>query len=239
QRGIAVTHSAVAIAPAVVEMTLLFILLSLRKVHTLDREMKAGAPWAALKNFGMGVELAGSRVGVVGAGYTGRGVIRRLVALDADVWVYDPYFSAEQASALGVRSVPLDELLSNCPIVTMQAPPTAETYRMIGARQLALLPDGAIFVNTARSHLVDQEALLAELQGGRIQAALDVFDQEPLPVDHPLRRLENVILTPHVAGASLQARFRQGKTMVEEIERYYAGETLRYQVTEAMLQSMA
>jgi phosphoglycerate dehydrogenase-like enzyme len=239
QRGVKVTHAAVAIAPAVVEMTVLLIMLCLRKVHTLDRQMKAGTPWAALKTLGMGRELAGSRVGVVGAGYTGRGVIRRLAALDAEVWVYDPYLRPEQAAALGVHSAALDDLLRSCPIVTMQAPPTAETYHMIGARELALLPDGAIFVNTARSHLVDQEALLAELQRGRIEAALDVFDEEPLPPDHPFRRLENVILTPHVAGASLQARLRQGSTVVDEIERFCAGEALRFGVTEAMLETMA
>ncbi|RIK43325.1 MAG: hydroxyacid dehydrogenase [Chloroflexi bacterium] len=239
ERGIAVTHAASAIAPAVAEMTLLLILLSLRQAHKLDRQLKAGGAWETSKTLGMGRELAGSRVGVVGAGYTGRCVIKLLAALDAEVWVYDPYLSAERAAELGVRPVALDELLANCPIVTLQAPPTQETYRMIGARELRLLQDGAIFINTARSHLVDQEALLAELRTGRIQAALDVFDQEPLPQEHPLRSLDNVILTPHVAGASRQARLRQGQTVVEEIERFLAGQPLRYRVTSDMLDTMA
>jgi phosphoglycerate dehydrogenase-like enzyme len=239
ERGIAVTHAAGAIAPAVAEMTILLILLSLRQVHKLDRQMKGGGDWAAGKTLGLGRELAGSRVGVVGAGYTGRCVIKLLAALAAEVWVYDPYLSAERAAELGVRTATLDELLASCPIVTLQAPPTQETYRMIGAHELRLLQDGAIFINTARSHLVDQEALLAELRSGRIQAALDVFDQEPLPPDHPLRRLENVILTPHVAGASRQARLRQGQAVVEEIGRFLAGEPLRYRVTGDMLATMA
>jgi phosphoglycerate dehydrogenase-like enzyme len=239
ERGIAVSHAAGAIAPAVAEMTILLILLSLRQVQTLDRQMKAGGDWAAGKTLGLGRELAGSRVGVVGAGYTGRCVIKLLTAHAAEVWVYDSYLSAEQAAALGVRMTALDELLVGCPIVTLQAPPTNETYHMIGVRELGLLQDGAIFINTARSHLIDQEALLAELRSGRIQAALDVFDQEPLPPDHPFRRLENVILTPHVAGATRQARLRQGQTTVEEIKRFLAGEPLRYQVIGAMLETMA
>jgi phosphoglycerate dehydrogenase-like enzyme len=237
--NIAVTHAAVAIAPAVAEMTLALILTSLRNIPRLDRWMKEGGAWAEGVTLGMGQELAGARVGVIGAGYTGRCVIRLLTALDAEVWVYDPYLTAEQASALGVRKTALDVLLAQCPIITMQAPPTAETHHMIAARELAMLQDGALFINTARSHLVDQEALLAVLRTGRIRAALDVFDQEPLPPDHPFRQLDNVLLTPHVAGASIQARLRQGRTVVEEIQRFLAGQPLRYGVTAEMLATMA
>ncbi|MFN8496000.1 MAG: hydroxyacid dehydrogenase [Caldilineaceae bacterium] len=238
-RGIAVTHAAVAIAPAVAEMTLLLILLSLRQVHKLDQAMKTGGPWEATKLIGMGQEIVGSRIGVVGAGYTGRCVIKLLTALEAEVWVFDPYLTIERAAELGVRKVDLDALLQQCPVVTMQAPPTTETYHIIGQRELSLLQDGAIFINTARAHLVDQDALLAELRTGRIQGALDVFDQEPLPLASPFRQLDNVIVTPHVAGASRQARLRQGQTMVDEVQRFLHGEPLRYQVAKAMLETMA
>lgn len=237
-RGIAVTHAAVAIAPAVVEMTILLILLALRQVDRYDRVLKSDG-WAAAKTLPLGEELAGQRVGVVGAGYTGRGVMRALCGLGAEVWVYDPYLTTAHATELGVRRAGLDELFVNCPIVTMQAPPTAETHHMVGAAQLARLRDGAIFINTARAYTVDQEALLAELQRGRIQAALDVYDQEPLPADSPFLQLENVILTPHIAGASVQARKRQGMTAVEEIERFFQGGELRYRVTAEMLATMA
>lgn len=232
-----VTHAAVAIAPAVAEMTVLLILLSLRQVHVQDRLLRAGATWNEAKYLGQ--ELAGQRVGVVGAGHTGRNVIRLLRAWGAEVWVADPYLEATTAAELGVTRASLDELFATCAIVTMQAPPTAETYRMITARHLAALPDGAIFVNTARSHTVDQTALLAELQRGRIRAALDVFDEEPLPADSPFLQLENVIVTPHIAGASQQARLRQGMVMVEEIERFARGEALRYAITGDMLPTMA
>jgi phosphoglycerate dehydrogenase-like enzyme len=239
-RGIAVTHAAGAIAPAVAEMTLTLILLCLRRVPQLDQMLKRGGEWNRAKEMGMGRELAGSRVGVVGAGYTGTCVIRLLNAFGAQVWAHDPYLSAERARELGVHPVStLDEIFRECPIVTLQAPPTPETHRMVGSEQLRLLRDGAIFINTARAHLVDEAALLAELRTGRFQAALDVFDQEPLPVESPFRQLDNVIITPHVAGASLQARQRQGQIIVEEIVSFFRDETLRYQVTGDMLDTMA
>src|SRR5690606_20938587 len=237
-RDIAVTHAASAIAPAVAELTLMLIMLSLRPVHKLDHMLKGGA-WSQAKNTSMGQEIAGQRVGVVGAGYTGRCVIRLLRAVGAEVWAYDPYLTDERAAELGVRKVDLNTLLAECPIVTLQAPPTKETYHMISAPQLALLQDGAVFINTARAHLVDQDAMLAELQTGRFVAALDVFDPEPLPDDSPFRKLDNVILTPHIAGASKQARIRQGNIIVDEIERFFTGEALQYRVTRDMLDIMA
>jgi phosphoglycerate dehydrogenase-like enzyme len=175
----------------------------------------------------------------LGAGYTGRALIRLLRALDCEVWAYDPYLDDTRAAELGVEKHDLDDLLSNCPIVSCQLPTTEETHHMIGGRELALLQDGAILTNTARAWVMDQDALLAELQTGRIQAALDVFDPEPLPLDSPFRDLENVILTPHVAGASIQARHLQGQVMVAEIRRFLAGEPLQFEVTGDMLSTMA
>ena len=239
ERRVAVTHAAAAIAPAVAEMSLLLTLLMLRDAHRMDRRLKEGRPWAEAQGDGLGEELAGARVGVIGAGHTGRCFIRLLAALGAEVWVSDPYLSDERARELGVCKVELERLLAGCRIVSLQAPSTPETYHMLGARELGLLADGAVLINTARSWLVDPQALLAELERGRIRAALDVFDEEPLPADHPLRRLENVFLTPHVAGATAQARRRQGRIVVEEIARFLAGEPLRYPVTRAMLDTMA
>lgn len=238
ERGIAVTHAASAIAPAVAEMSLLLIMLLQRRAHEHDRLLKAGEAWPSSR-LPLGEEIAGRRVGVVGAGYTGRHAINLLRAFGAEVWVYDPYLPAPLAAELEVRRAGLDELLSACPVITLQAPSTPETHHMIGRRELGLLQDGAILVNTARSWLIDQEALLAELVSGRIRAALDVFDEEPLPADSPLRRLDNVVLTSHIAGATVQARERQGQTVVDELQRFLSGEPLRYPVTLEMLDVMA
>ena len=238
ERGITVSHVASAIAPAVAEMSLTLTLMLLRRAHELDPLVRTGE-WNRARELGMGGELAGRRVGVVGAGYTGRSFIKMLRALEAEVWVYDPYLSAERAEELGVRKVELDELFAGCSVVSIQAPSTPETHHMIGARQLALMPDGAIFINTARSWVVDYDALLEELRRGRIRAALDVFDAEPLSPDHPLCKLDNVFLTPHVAGATKEARRRQGRFVVEELTRFFSGQPLKYPVTLEMLSRMA
>ena len=236
-RGIAVTHSAAAMAPAVAEMSMLLILLCLRQVHRQDRALHDGATWDEAHIVGR--ELIGQRVGVVGAGHTGRAVIRLLTGWGAQVVVHDPYLSADRAAEWGVTRAGLDELFATCPIVTMQAPPTDETYHMVGAAQLALLQDGAVFVNTARSHTVDQDALVAELRRGRIQAALDVYDQEPLPLDSPFRQLDNVVLTPHVASATTQCYERMGAIVTDEVAAFLRDGTLRYRVTADMLPTMA
>ena len=255
ERNIVVTHAAPAIAPAVAEMALLLTLLLLRRAYLADQMLKSGRPWQSARSLELGqqpgappmsqqamrlgYELVGLRVGVIGAGYTGRSFIELLVALNAEIWVYDPYLDQQWAAEMGVRQVSLDDLLANCPVVSLQAPVTEETYHMIGARELGLLMDGAALVNTARAPLVDPDALLAELKTGRIQVALDVFHQEPLPEDSPFRRLENVVLTPHIAGATVQGRHRQGQLIVDEIARFLAGEPLHYQVTGGMLATMA
>jgi phosphoglycerate dehydrogenase-like enzyme len=238
-RGIRVTHAASAIAPAVAEMSLLLLLLLLRRPHRMDSDLRRGRGWAEAREIAMGQELSGLRVGVLGAGYTGRCFIEMLRPLGAEVWVYDPYFTEADALGMGVTKAGLDEMLSECKAISLQAPVTSETYHMIGARELGLLQDGAVLVNTARSAVIDEAALVAALESGRIRAALDVFDEEPLPADHPLLKLNNAFLTPHVAGATSQARERQGQTVVDEIRRYVETRTLRYEVTRDMLRIMA
>jgi phosphoglycerate dehydrogenase-like enzyme len=230
-RGISVTHAAVALAPAVAEMAMLLVMLGLRHVQRYDRALKSGSAWEGQKAFGPPFELRGQRVGVISASYVGRHFIALMRAMECDIWVYDPYLTDEQATTLGVTRVPLHDLMAQCPIVSIHAPSTPETHRMLGQAEFALMPDSALLINTARSWMTDEDALLAELRTGRIAAALDVFDTEPLPLDSPFRQLDNVILTPHVAGASVQARFRQGETIVAELMRFFSGEALAFEVT--------
>lgn len=230
ERGIAVTSSAVALAPAVAEFALLLVFLGLRPVHRYERSMRKG-DWDGPKVYGPGQEFVGQRIGVIGASYVGRHFIGLARGLGAEVWVYDPYLSPEEAATLGVRQTDLHHLMAHCPVVSIHAPTTPQTHHMIGGDELRLMPDNALLVNTARSWVVDQDALLAELKTGRIRAALDVFDQEPLPSDSPLRQLDNVVVTPHIAGATVQARFRQGDVVVAELRRFFAGESLHHEIT--------
>jgi len=222
ERGVAVSHAASIIADAVCEYALCLMLMGLRRPHEMSAAMKAGTPWRQAAFHGART-LAGRVVGVVGAGYVGRRVIGLLRAFGAVVLVYDPY-------AKDVPTVGLDELFERAEIVTLHAPITHETRQMVKASHLARLRDGALFLNVGRSWVVDQDALLAELRKGRFWAALDVFDEEPLPGDSPFVGLPNVLVTPHQAGHTLDTEARQGAAMVDEVERFLRGEPLAHQI---------
>jgi len=183
--------------------------------------------------------LGACTIGIVGAGYVGLKVIHLLQAFGSTVLVFDPTVSPARAADLGVELRSLDDLLSSSDIVSLHAPVLPVTRGMIGAAQLARLRDGALFINSARAALVDEADLLSELQSGRINAALDVFETEPLPPDSPFRSLPNVILSPHAAGHTSDTYLRQGMAMVEEVGQYLRGEPLTYEVSAEMLPTMA
>jgi phosphoglycerate dehydrogenase-like enzyme len=126
--------------------------------------------------------------------------------------------------------LPLDRVIAEADILSNHAPITPETRHMVRARELALLKDGAILINSARAWAIDQDALLDEIRSGRIWAVLDVFEPEPLPDDSPLRALPNVFLTPHRAGHTVETLARQGQEAVEEVARFFAGEPVRRRV---------
>jgi phosphoglycerate dehydrogenase-like enzyme len=231
ERGVQVSHTAAVIAEAVAEFVIAQMLLCLRYPHDLDRAMKDGTPWNTVKEHGITGRLLGSQtVGVIGTGRVGRAVIQLLRAYGCRILAYDPLLSEADAATLGVEARALDDLCAAADIVTLHAPVLPETHGMIGAAQLARLRDGTIFINDARAVLVDNTALARELSSGRIVAALDVFDPEPLPANSPLRQLPNVILAPHVAGSTRESNLRQGQAMVEELARFVTGQPLRYAI---------
>lgn len=236
RRGLRITQAGQAMAEPVAEVSLAFTLSMLHRIQRFDHQMHAGA-WRNVVPPQHG--LTASRIGVVGASRTGVEYIRMLVALRAhEVVVHDPYLTDERAAELGVRRTTLDELLRTSRVVALHAPTLPETHHMIGARELALMPDGAALINTARSWLVDTAALLDELRTGRIDAALDVFDEEPLPPDNPFRGLPNVLLTPHQAAATVECYFEMGEITINEIEHYASGRPLQYELTQAALARM-
>lgn len=234
-----VSHAAGVIADAVAEYVIAAALMALRELDHIDREMRGGWEWYDLRSRFPGRLLGAQTVGVVGAGYVGRTVIGLLRAFGTRILVFDPILTEEQASELGVELTSLEDLLASSDIVSLHAPVLPETRGMIGARELALLRDDTIFINSARSALIDEDALVEELKGGRIRAVLDVFDTEPLPADSVFRTLPGTRISPHVAGHSLETHRRQGQAMVDEIKRFLDGEQLQHEVTQGMLASMA
>ncbi|MFK4791016.1 hydroxyacid dehydrogenase [Microbacterium sp. ZW T5_56] len=237
--GIRVSQTGAAMARPVAEVSLTFTLSLLHRVHRLDHAMHAGAGWEAAVQPGAQHEIGGCPITVVGASRTGRSYLSLLRALGAEPLLVDPTIDAAEAASLGARLVDLDEGMSAARIVALHAPSLPQTHHMIGARELRLMRDGAGLVNTARSWLVDEEALLAEVTTGRIDAAIDVFDQEPLPLDHPFRSLDNVLLTPHRAAGTVEGRLHQGRIVADEVEAYLADRPLQHTVTREQIATMA
>ncbi|MFF0344659.1 hydroxyacid dehydrogenase [Kribbella sp. NPDC004875] len=235
RRDIRITQAGQAMARPVAEVSLAFTLSMLHRIHRFDHAMHRGA-WREDEPPQHG--LPASRIGVVGASRTGLEYLKMLVALGAEVVVHDPYLTDGRAAELGVRRLPLDDLLRTSRVVALHAPTLPETHHLIGARELALMADGTSLVNTARSWLVDTAALLTELKSGRLDAALDVFDEEPLPADSPFRSLPNVLLTPHQAAATVECYLEMGTITAGEIEHYAAGRPLEHELTEAALARM-
>jgi phosphoglycerate dehydrogenase-like enzyme len=167
-------------------------------------------------------------VGLIGCGIIGRRLLELLAPFRCKVYVHDPYVPRELADIYDVTFTTLDHVMELSDVVICLAPITPATKGMIGARELALLQDEAVFVNVSRGAIVQTDALIEELRRGRIVACLDVFDPEPIPVDSPVRDLPNVFLTPHLAGVTAAGGPRFFRLMVDELERFFAGHETRY-----------
>jgi phosphoglycerate dehydrogenase-like enzyme len=234
RRGIAVSSAAVANAVPVAEYTLAMILLAGKDLFAARDRLRAERTYPG---WGLvpGIGNHGRRVGVIGASRIGRRLLELLRPFDLVPSLTDPYVDEAGAAALGVPLLPLDDLLRTSDIVTIHAPETPETHHLIGARELALMPDGAVLINTARGSLLDHDALTTELRAGRLSAILDVTDPEPLPADSPLFDLPNAFITPHLAGSQGNEVSRLGLTVAEEAGRLVGGRALAYAVDYAVL----
>lgn len=239
ERGMLVSTAAQANAQPVAEYTLAVILLSLKRVRGAAAVYRARREFVDVLREFPGIGNHERTVGLVGASRIGRRVVDLLRPFSLDVAMADPYLDDHAARRLGVRLLPLDDLLRECDLVSLHAPAIPETRHLIDRRRLSLLRDGAVLVNTARGSLVDQEALVAELVSGRIEAVIDVTEPEVLPADSPLYTLENVWLTPHLAGAQGGELYRLTDVVLEELERYVAGRPLGHPVHAADLSRIA
>ena len=237
RRGIQVTNAVAAQAVPVAEFTLAAILFANKRVFQLrdayrqHRVLRDDSPlWKPWR--GRGVEMGSYRkhVGIIGASNVGRKVIELARPLDLTLLVYDPYLTETEVAELGAVKAGLAELLSQSDVVSLHAPLLTQTRGMIGAGELALMKDGATLINTARGPLVDQGALTLELANQRLFALLDTTEPNDLPRDSPLFELDNVILTPHIAGAQGREGERLADLVADELERFRRGDALRHAV---------
>jgi phosphoglycerate dehydrogenase-like enzyme len=188
---------------------------------------------------GLGDEsLVGRTVGILGFGRIGREVAALLRPFGARLLVHDPYVAAAAIRRAGARPASWNALLDGSRHLVLAAALTAKTRGMVGRRELARLPDGAIVVNVARGGLLDLDALTDEVRRGRLRCALDVTEPEPLPVRHPLRRLRGAILTPHVGAGQREVRAAMADVVTLDLERFFAGRRPRNRVRARMLERM-
>jgi glyoxylate reductase len=211
-RGIAVTNTPGVLDAATADLAFALMLAARRRVVEGDRLVRSREWRGSWADSFLGEELTGSTLGIVGFGRIGQAVARR--ARGFDLRVLYTRRTPEPTDLGEYRD--LDDLLRESDVVTIHAPRTPETERMIDGRRLALLRDGACLVNTARGELVDEEALVRELVTGRIRAGLDVFAHEP-HVPRELLGLPNVVLTPHLGSATRQARERMTRLVVDNV----------------------
>jgi glyoxylate reductase len=218
-RGVVVTNTPGVLDAATADLAFALILSVRRQILEGDRHMRSGEWVTSWSEGELAEEVTGSTLGIVGLGRIGRAVAQRARGFDLRV-LYTRHRPAE--TDLG-EFRPLDILLSEADIVTLHVPLTEETAGMIDARRLALLRDGACFVNTARGGIVDEEALIAELVSGRIRAGLDVFAHEP-KVPTALLELPNVVLTPHLGSATRQTREAMTRLVVDNLRAVARGD---------------
>jgi D-3-phosphoglycerate dehydrogenase len=215
ERGVAVLNAPAGNTISAAELTFALMLARVRRIAAADRSMRAGE-WER-GTFG-GTEVYGKTLGLVGAGRIGGEVARRARAFGMHVLVYDPYLTEERAEKLDVQLAALDDVLARADVLSLHVPLTDATAGLIGAAQLARMKPSAILVNASRGEVIDEAALVDALREKRIAgAALDVYAQEPLPRDHPLRAFDTVVLTPHLGASTAEAQANVALEIAEAV----------------------
>lgn len=226
RRGIWVTNTPGVLAETTADFAFALLMAAARNVVASDRDTRAGGWKTWSPTAFLGPDVHGSTLGIVGLGEIGAAMARRACGFDMRVLYASLTRKPALERALDIERRDLGDLLANSDFVSLHTPLTQETHHLIGKQQFALMRPSSILVNTSRGQVVDQDALVEALRTGQIAgAALDVTDPEPLPVDHPLFSLPNVIITPHIASASLATRARMADMAATNILAVLDGHT--------------
>ncbi len=241
-RGIPVLYTPARNAVSVAELVVGYMIMLARNVEAAVRSLRAGqwginndSPYILYRGF----ELWHRTVGIIGLGAVGRLLAKRLKAFDMEVIAYDPYIDPAVAADLGVRLTDLATLMSTADFVSVHVNVTAGTKGMIGAKEIALMKPSAYLINTSRSVVVSEKAIYEAAASHKIAgAALDVFDQEPIDPANPLLTLPNVLVTPHICGATDDVVTHHTLIVAEDVERWLRGERPRYVANPEVLKSV-
>ena len=227
KHGVAVVNAPVATTVSVAELTVGLMLSLLRDIPRADAGLKAGK-W--LKKELVGTELFQKTLGVIGFGHIGEAVAHRAMAFDMDVIAFDPVRPANEIEAAGAKAVSLDELLAQSDLITMHIPHIPATHYLLNEAAFAKMKDGVRIVCAARGGVIEETALLAALESGKVAgAALDVFETEP-PGESALPMHPHVVATPHIGAQTSEAQLRAGYDILSEVVAGLDGKPLRWKV---------
>jgi phosphoglycerate dehydrogenase-like enzyme len=236
--GIPIVCGNDAFAAPLAEMTLLLMILSLRRLCEVVIPMKTEENYWPSEKAYTGT-LFGKTVGILGFGMIAEALLPLLEPFGTRILVNDPYLDPERARRHGLEPVDIETLFRDSGVVTIHHTLTPETYHLVTRDLLRLMPDGAVLVNTSRGKIVDQDDLVEELTTGRIMAGLDVYETEPLPTGHPFRRLPNVVTTPHCGGATMKCYREQVSYVVDDVQAFAEGRPLQHEVSGVRFRRMS
>ncbi len=224
ERGILVINAGGRNAHAVSDFAIGLLIAETRNIARLHHNFVSGYYFKGPRDQSNLHDLYGRTIGLVGFGYIGKLMAKKLSGFEMRILAYDPYASAEDAKEFNVELVDKDTLFSESDYISVHARLLPETHHMIGRHEIGLMKKTAFFINTARAGLVDTEALIEALQEKRIAGAgIDVFDEEPLPLDNPLYKLDNVTLTPHRAGVTIDATVHSPQMVIDRVSAVIDG----------------
>jgi D-3-phosphoglycerate dehydrogenase len=241
EAGVLISYAPGRNAQAAAEFAIALMLAAMRRITRGDADLHKGIWRGDFYSYEKtGIEISGSTVGLIGYGAIGKIVAKILIAMGAHVIVFDPYTNKALMAADGVESVELDYLLKNSSVVSLHARLTSDSKHILSEENMKLLPEGAVIVNSARGGLMDYKPLPDLLRSGRIGAlALDVYDVEPPPNDWPLLGIENVVLAPHLAGATKQTAWRAANIIADEIELFLDGRVPQFVANKEILSTFS
>jgi len=229
-RGIVVTNTPDVLSKATAEIALLLMLAAARRAGEGDRLVRAGKWDSWSPSFMVGTQMTDKRLGIVGMGRVGQAFARLVAGFDMEIHYYNRNRLPPEQERGAIYHETVEDLLPHCDFVSLHCPATPETENLMNAERLALLPDGAILVNTARGKLVDEDALISALKSGKLAAAgLDVFKLEP-GGNPAFAALDNIFMLPHIGSATRETRDAMGFRALDNLDAFFAGNTPRDRV---------
>lgn len=235
-RGIRIVCGNEAFARSVAEATVAYMLCTLRYIPYYTNYMQQDG-WKPAVNYGRA--LNDQTVGIIGYGSISKYLLELLRPFRVRILLYSGHMTEEQAAALGVQKASLEEIFSTCKVVSVHTARSAKNYHLIDERLLRMMQEEAVLINTARGDIIDEEALIRVAREGKIRAMLDVYEEEPLPMNSGLRGLDNVILMPHCGGPTIDKRRDAAYLVLDDILRFQQGLPLENEVSAARAAAMS